>query len=103
MRSAYAGQPDWDMRQQVIQKAYEQVPEAKPVKVEKKELVTEQAEEWKPDYFDKIYIGLRTYIPSWIMLGLVLVGALTVVIWKFKREIRQGLLWVLKGKEKDGS
>lgn len=98
MKQAYAG-GDWDMRQQVIQKAYEKAPEVKPVQVKKLETVAEVKKEWEPDYFDKIYIGLRTYVPSWLMLGLVVVGFLTIVIWKFKKEIRIFFLWLLKRKD----
>lgn len=63
------GGGDWQRQEQQIQTAYRQI---KPVE-------TTQPE-WKPDYVDKIYIGVRTYVPSWVILACGIVGAITILL-----------------------
>jgi len=61
-----------EMQQQVLQEAY------KPV-INKAETVTSTQPEWKPDVFDSWYVTIRTVVPSWMMILIVIAGAGTVI------------------------
>lgn len=91
------GQTSFDMRQQVLQKAYEphknavkakfrEVVEEEPITVEsivaKAECKPTLAEELgvKPDIIDKGYVYLRSYIPSWVIALLIIIGAITFLL-----------------------
>lgn len=59
----------------------------------------------EPDLFDEIYVGLRTFIPGWIMAMFILVGAMVIGVAVFKKQIRVGLeilTSLIKSGEKDG-
>lgn len=43
---------------------------------------------WEPDYIDKFYIGIRTLVPSWMILLCGIVGAVTLGCLMFKRQIK---------------
>lgn len=55
------------------------------------ETVESTEPEWTPDMIDKWYIGLRTMVPSWMILACGVIGAVTLGCIVFKRQIK-GLL-----------
>ena len=97
------GGGEWIEQKQMEQKAilnqaYEQVHPVTAIETRE-----ETKQEWKPDYLDNIYIGLRTFIPSWVLLLCIVIGGAVVVTFMFKQQIARLLKFlggILESKEK---
>jgi hypothetical protein len=79
-----------------LDRAYEKSP-AIPVRTAHVEIPVE------PDLFDKAYVMLRSIVPSWLMAVFIVVGAVTMGLVCFRKQIKNLLsLWseFLKWKEK---
>lgn len=89
---------DWiDQRQEqqqaILHKAYEPKAEVAHATVEVPE----------PDAFDQAYVFLRTFVPGWLMGTFILIGAVTMAVVTFKRQIKNLIIiWgdLLKGGSK---
>ena len=104
-----AGGGDWvqqqqQIRQEAVNNAYRiQKVERMPEKTFTKKEVIEEIQV-KPDLFDQVYVGLRTVVPSWLLVCFIAVGALTMGIIMFKKQIGKLLSFygnILKGESNE--
>lgn len=95
------GQPNFKQQQMQIQKAYTEVMPTKVFK-EIKEDCKDSFENIKVDGIDQGYIWARTFIPSWLMGIIILIGAYVVLsntLQKFGINIKLMQVQKSKGNE----
>lgn len=94
------GGGEWIEQRQMEQKAILNHAYQEVMPVETRE---EAQVEWKPDYLDNIYIGLRTFIPSWVLALCIVIGGIVVITFTFKQQMARFLKFlggILESKEK---
>ena len=73
------GQPSFQNMQQQVQKAYTEIRPTSVAKVVEKHKCNELLETIEVDGIDQAYVWVRTFMPSWLMGIILLIGALTVL------------------------
>lgn len=82
------------MRQQIqLDKAYER---ESFKKWDRKDHYRTEVNVRNPDFGDTVYVWVRTWVPSWVVLSLILVGLFTVITVKFKKEIKSWLRTMIR-------
>ena len=42
----------------------------------------------QPDAFDKVYLALREFVPGWMILSFIFVGAIVIGVLVFRKQIK---------------
>ena len=92
--NAYAGGPDFNMKQQQVQQVYKEHEPVSNASIKELKSIIEIRE---PDWLDQIYVWARVniQIPSWVIFGIFIFGLVTIIGHKFRKSIKAWLRGVL--------